>query len=150
MGRITKSKIEEIQALLQKGYLQKEVAEKAGVNVRTVSKYDPQRKSKSVTGNSMKRQIEALNELGRTLVDWLNIIYEELELTADKLECPRCKGYSLRFTELDDDCFYLCVKCGYRLIWPWQICRQCFSLNVNYVDNARQYMCAECGNMWVA
>jgi len=41
MGRLTKAKIDEIAKLREKGYTQKEVAQRAGVHVRTVRKYDP-------------------------------------------------------------------------------------------------------------
>jgi len=47
MGRISKQKIERIQALLKEGYLYKEVVEKVGVHVKTVSNHDPNRKAKS-------------------------------------------------------------------------------------------------------
>ena len=41
MGRLSKVKIDRIQKLRKKGYLQKEVAEMLGVNVKTVRTYDP-------------------------------------------------------------------------------------------------------------
>ena len=41
MGRLTKAKIDEIAKLREKGYTQKEVAQRAGVHMRTVRKYDP-------------------------------------------------------------------------------------------------------------
>lgn len=43
MGRLTKSKIDEIGKLREQGYTQKETAEKAKVHLRTVRKYDPLR-----------------------------------------------------------------------------------------------------------
>jgi transcriptional regulator with XRE-family HTH domain len=43
MGRLTKSKTDEIRKLREQGYTQKETAEKAGVHLRTVRKYDPSR-----------------------------------------------------------------------------------------------------------
>ena len=43
MGRLTKSKIDEIRKLREQGYTQKETAEKVKVHLRTVRKYDPLR-----------------------------------------------------------------------------------------------------------
>jgi len=148
MGRIPKSKIEQIEALLQKGYLKKEVAKEVGVHVRTVSKYDPNRKPKSEKGYSMKGRQENMSELLRTLFDWLYIQQHLDPMHADSIECPRCQLSSLRWTELDSDVFYHCVNCGYRLIWPWEICRRCFSQCFSYDSETRQYICPECGNRW--
>ncbi len=146
MGRIPKSKIEQIQALLQKGYLKKEVAKEVGVHARTVSKYDPHHKTKSVTSYSMKRQLEAVSEAVKTLLDWQCLLQDQHQLVGT-FECPRCQAYALRFTEVgSDELFYLCVRCGYRLTWPWEICRQCFSQDVVYDRETRQYICPECGN----
>ena len=46
MGRLTKVKIDEIARLRGENYTQKEIAEKLGVHIRTVRKYDPLRERK--------------------------------------------------------------------------------------------------------
>jgi len=46
MGRLTKAKIDEIAKLRQQGYTQAETAEKVGVHLRTVRKYDPLREQR--------------------------------------------------------------------------------------------------------
>jgi len=43
MGRLTKSKKDEIMKLREQGYTQKETAERVKVHLRTVRKYDPLR-----------------------------------------------------------------------------------------------------------
>ena len=99
MGRIPKSKIDQIQELLKRGYLHKEVAKEVGVNDRTVSKYDPNRKSRKDKGSSMKDEQEKMIELLRTMLDWLNIGHYKDPLTVDSIDCPRCGSDSLRWTE---------------------------------------------------
>ena len=46
MGRLTKTKVDEIVKLRKQDYTQKETAEKLGIHVRTVRKYDPLREQK--------------------------------------------------------------------------------------------------------
>ncbi len=46
MGRLTKARIDEIARLRGENYTQKEIAEKLGVHIRTVRKYDPLRERK--------------------------------------------------------------------------------------------------------
>lgn len=48
MGRLGKAKTDEITKLRQEGYTQKETAEKTGVHLRTVRKYDPLRVQKPI------------------------------------------------------------------------------------------------------
>ena len=65
MGRLTKAKIDEIAKLRQEGYTQKETAEKVGVHLRTVRKYDPLSEQKPVrsTIDQLKEIEEACSEL---------------------------------------------------------------------------------------
>lgn len=64
MGRLTKSKIDEIAKLREQGYTQKETAEKAGVHLRTVHKYDPLReKPVGPTAEQVKEIEQACDEL---------------------------------------------------------------------------------------
>lgn len=65
MGRLTKSKIDEIRKLREQGYTQKETAEKVKVHLRTVRKYDPLREQKPVgtTAEQLKELEKLCNEL---------------------------------------------------------------------------------------
>ena len=49
MGRLGKAKVDEIGKLREEGYTQKETAEKVGVHLITVRKYDPLREQKPVS-----------------------------------------------------------------------------------------------------
>jgi predicted transcriptional regulator len=63
MGRLTKAKIDEITKLREQNYTQKEIAEKVGVNLRTVRKYDPLREQKLDTNNLKLQEVEeAVNQ----------------------------------------------------------------------------------------
>ena len=65
MGRLTKAKIDAISKLREQGYTQKETAEKVGVHLRTVRKYDPLSEQKPVrsTSEQLKELEEACSEL---------------------------------------------------------------------------------------
>jgi len=65
MGRLTKVKIDEIARLRGQGYTQKETAEKVGVNLRTVRKYDPLREQRPIrpTVHQLKEIEEICSEL---------------------------------------------------------------------------------------
>jgi len=72
MGRLTKAKTDEIGKLRKEGYTQKETAEKVGVHIRTVRKYDPLRDQEKdgVTSEALNETREALKELvARYLVE---------------------------------------------------------------------------------
>lgn len=60
MGRLAKEKVDEIIRLRQRGYTQKEAAEKAKVHLRTVRKYDPLRDRRPV--KPTPEQIKEINE----------------------------------------------------------------------------------------
>lgn len=65
MGRLTKAKRDEIARLRGQNYTQKETAEKVGVHLRTVRKYDPLREQKPVrpTAEQLKELEKLCNEL---------------------------------------------------------------------------------------
>jgi len=63
MGRITKAKIDQIASLRKEGYTQGETADKVGVNLRTVRKYDPLRQQKKMEKISIGEIEEALTML---------------------------------------------------------------------------------------
>jgi lipase chaperone LimK len=64
MGKLTKTKIDEIARLRQEGYTQKEIAQKAKVHLRTVRKYDPLRTQKPrITPEQVKETEESCRKL---------------------------------------------------------------------------------------
>jgi len=65
MGRLTKAKRDEIARLRGQNYTQKETAEKVGVHLRTVRKYDPLREQgpSRPTVDQLKENEEACSEL---------------------------------------------------------------------------------------
>ena len=63
MGRLTKGKIDKIINLRNEGYTQKEVAQKVGVDIKTVRKYDPQ--GQTVNLASAEKEISLVQLLKR-------------------------------------------------------------------------------------
>ncbi len=139
MGRLSKSKIDRIQKLRKKGYLQKEVAKMVGANVKTVRTYDPLCKAS-------KSRVEALQNLKahvppisfyrdtRLLADWIAVLYR-CALDVDKVPCPHClfpskwqkrKPKSVILKVLDNG-DYECPECGEILPSPPHLA---LSLNV--------------------
>ena len=62
MGRLTKAKIDEIAKLREKGYTQKEVAQRVGVHVRTVRNYDPLHQARPSKRRSVEDKLKTLEE----------------------------------------------------------------------------------------
>ena len=60
MGRLLKQKTDQIRKLREEGYTQKETAEKVGVHLRTVRKYDPFREQRPV--KPTREQIKEIEE----------------------------------------------------------------------------------------
>ena len=130
MGRLSKSKIDRIQKLIKKGYLQKEVAKMADVNVKTVRTYDPLRKTSTsrvqpvqnlkghVPPPSFYRDI-------RFLADWIATLYLCV-LDADKVPCPHClfpsqqekRKSKVVVLKVLDNGDYKCPECGEILASP--------------------------------
>jgi transcription initiation factor TFIIIB Brf1 subunit/transcription initiation factor TFIIB len=143
MGRITKEKIDQIGKLRKEGYCQKEIAQKVGVSVRTVRKYDPTRKSKSESPYPTEQRLRAIWEVIPLILDWLDVLIPLL-LYEEKHACPRCRSDETEF-HLEESIFY-CSDCDLSLFFPREICRQCLSpYNVYYDERDRAWMCAECG-----
>jgi len=64
MGRLTKTKIDQISKLRQEGYTQKETAEKVGVHLRTVRKYDSLREKPVRPSREQAKELdEAISKL---------------------------------------------------------------------------------------
>jgi len=124
MGRLSKAKIDQIQRLRKKGFLQKEVAETMGVNIKTVRTYDL-----LYTTNKPGKPVRELKEHGlplsllkdiRSLADWIAVLYVGT-MEPNKIPCPRClfpppllpkmesKTVMLKMLENGD---YKCPECG--------------------------------------
>jgi len=95
MGRLLKRKVDQIVSLRKQGYIQKEVAQKLEVHVRTVRKYDP-------THTATKRHpidnntIESIRSVLPVILDWLYILTYSL-LSDAKYNCSRCHTDTLAF-----------------------------------------------------
>lgn len=95
MGRLRKAKIDSIQKLRQQGYTQAETAEKVGVHLKTVQKYDPLRKSKKSEDISLLTQLpfSDLDYFIDSLLWWIMCIEYTLEMRLEtKILCPACDG----------------------------------------------------------
>jgi len=93
MGRLRKAKIDSIQKLRQQGYTQAETAEKVGVHLKTVQKYDPLRKSKKTEDISLLTQLsfDDLDNFVNSLIWWIMCIEHTLMTKLDtKIMCPEC------------------------------------------------------------
>jgi len=143
MGRLYKAKVNSIQGLLKQGYLQKEVAEKLGVSVRTVRKYDPSSRSRTSLGSCTAGIPELVRNVIVWMLDYMQFLEDTLEL--DKIRngrCPRCGEKQFEFDAIKF--VYRCGNCGYSMALPSYICRNCFAQN-NF-DQEDPYKCRECGH----
>lgn len=123
MGRLSKAKVDQIQKLRKKGYLQKEVAEMAGVDIKTVRAYDPMRRISKPEVQAIKEPEKSTPDIelykGLTkLANWVTILSIHLP---GKIYCPNClfpSGLELEkkskavILRLLDDGDYRCSECG--------------------------------------
>ena len=141
MGRLTKKTIDEIVKLRKQGYTQKEAAERLRIHIRTVRKYDPLRvftKHPYIENDPIK----SIRAVISVILVWLDVLSNEL-IGIDN-DCPRCGIDSLEY-DGDKDLF-ICRECGYRLIMPENICRNCFAFNrLKFDRNYIERICQECG-----
>ena len=131
MGRLSKTKIDRIEKLRKKGYLQKEVAQMVGVNIKTVRTYDPVRATFKSTEKPFEEPGGGMLPLRfyediRALADWVTILYLS-RLDPDKIPCPDCllpsppsskaksKVVILKVLESGN---YECPECGTTLTSP--------------------------------
>ena len=142
MGRLTKKKADQIANLRKQAYTQKEVAEKLGVHVRTVRKYDPTRVT---VKHRPTDATESIRGVIAVILDWLDILTLLLLSSGkDKHACPRCCIDSLEFDSEKET--FICRECGYRPIMPENICRNCFALNrLEFDKDSSIWVCQECG-----
>jgi transcriptional regulator with XRE-family HTH domain len=118
MGRLTKKKIDQIAKLRSQGYTQIEVAEKVGVCLKTVRKYDPG----SIAGSAKEWQelqglperVKKLEEIAKTL-SALATSYQFEKGDEFVAWCPKCnsevttKRMEHKKTKKS---YYGCSQCG--------------------------------------
>ena len=68
MGRLTKAKIDQIEKMRKEGYTQQETAEKTGVHIRTVRKYDIKRNRNGLDDKTVIRNAQ---KAILVLMEWL-------------------------------------------------------------------------------
>jgi len=120
MGRLRKAKVDTIIKLRNEGFTQAEIAEKVGVHLKTVQKYDPLRcpKKAADTGPTAGMPTEVLERYLKAAGDWINAL--ELALLDEfghSITCPNC-GVKLAFGEKE---IYVCKKCGREMPFPKDI-----------------------------
>ena len=146
MGRLYKAKVDSIRELLKQGYLQKEVAEKLGVHVRTVRKYDPSSMPSTSHSGSTVSVLDLVRDTIAWILDYMDFIESSLQL--DKIRngrCPRCSEKKFEFDAIR--LIYSYANCGYSLVSPSDICRNCFTQNPYDEDNDQDpFKCKECGH----
>ena len=146
MGRLYKAKVDKIQELSKQGYLQREIAEKLGLHVRTVRKYDPSNRSTSSGSNPTGSVPESIRNVIALILDYIDFMESNLEL--DKIRnghCPRCSEKQFEFDAIKF--VYECGNCGHRLVLLSDVCRNCFTQNSLEEYRTRGlYTCKECGH----
>jgi hypothetical protein len=149
MGRLTKSKIDQIVKLRGQDYTQKETAERVNVHLRTVRKYDPLRQSRSSEQHSVEDRLRTLEEALRASWDWNHLLYDAMirspvlrkDLWEKTYECPRCDG-KLKYN--DDEALYVCRDCGHKLYQSLNWCYHCISQQDNYIEQTDKWICPKC------
>ena len=150
MGRLTKAKIDEIAKLREKGYTQKEVAQRVGVHVRTVRNYDPLHQARPSEQRSVEDRLKNLEEALRACWDWIDLLYTTIlrsdvtfPFKEESYPCPRCAGK----LEYDEDQFaYVCHSCRHKLYPPLYWCYHCLSQEeMDYIEETDEWVCRKCG-----
>jgi hypothetical protein len=125
MGRLRKSKTDMISKLRHEGYTQLEVAEKVGVHLKTVQKYDPLRTPKKKEGKSAGvikgSYIEDIEIQLRNLGDFLSAIYLTIvDQTDYAVICPDCNKDSLFSNDKIENGreIFTCHQCGNEIYLP--------------------------------
>jgi hypothetical protein len=132
MGRLSKAKIDRIQNLRKRGYLQKEVAQMVGVNIKTVRAYDPLPRTSKPGAAVIKEPEEPKPsiELYKDLVNLANWVTVLSLYLPDNIPCPNClfpsrmeprkksKTVVLKALENGD---YKCPECSTVFVSPPQL-----------------------------
>jgi len=119
MGRLRKTTVDMIVRLRKKGYTQAETAEKAGVNLKTVRKYDPLRQSNKspITKVVKGPDAEDLLHYIKCLGDWVDSIVTTMRFEVGKeLVCPSCTEAKLAPNNTGET--YFCKRCKYEMPLP--------------------------------
>jgi len=127
MGRLTKKKLDAIKKSRVDGYTQKETAERVGVDIKTVKKYDPLRRERQEA--SQERRVERLETICNSLAAELSSETEEFEVfraavcrilrkqgieledyvhDVEESRCPKCRGDMMH-----DKSHFRCHQCGF-------------------------------------
>lgn len=150
MGRLAKTKVDEIAKLRKEGYTQKEIAERLHVHPRTVRRYDPLHQDR-LEERSVKDRLSAVEDAIRTCWDYIDLLYAAMcnypalrkILEDDTYSCPRCEG-KLRYDE--EKVTYICSKCGHKFSIPYYWCYHCLSqAEMDYVEETDDWVCRKCG-----
>lgn len=127
MGRLRKAKIDMIGKLRKDGYTQVETAEKTGVHLKTVQKYDPLKRPGKAASTRATRSVskEDLEFRLTNLGNWINSIHATFIHKLDiKLICPACFKSYLELDDNEPGSTYVCKKCHYKIPFPsydsWQ------------------------------
>jgi len=124
MGRLRKAKIDQITKLIEEGHTQIEIAEKVGVCLKTVRKYDPGSRAGSAKEwqelQALPERMKKLEEAVKSLSIWVFSNQVERMATDKKywLWCPKC-DCPVEVEELKDkktkNPYYGCPVCNTEL-----------------------------------
>lgn len=149
MGRLTKLKIDRIVKLRNDDYTQKEIAEKEGLNIRTVRKYDPLRQGIPNNQQSVEDRVRTLEKALRACWDWIDLLTEALlnisgvdnEWFNKRHLCPRCNGIMKYNPEKG---YLICHECGHKVYHADNWCYHCLSQQSNYIEETDEWICPKC------
>jgi transcriptional regulator with XRE-family HTH domain len=121
MGRLRKKKIDEIAKLMSEGYTQLEVAQKTGVSLKTVRKYDPG----SISGSakewrelqSLPERVKKLEEIVKTLsaIAWTYRIDKDYEFSGYCTKCDNVVIIEWGTDKKTRESYGHCPECGTRI-----------------------------------
>lgn len=125
MGRLTKKKLDAIQKSRVQGYTQKETAERVGVDIKTVKKYDPLRRERQEV--SLERRVERLETICNSLAAELSWLTKEFDLFHGAMDRILDEQGTHLEDYLDDVEESFCPKCGGDMMYDKSHfrCHQC-------------------------
>ncbi|MFH0768757.1 MAG: helix-turn-helix transcriptional regulator [Chloroflexota bacterium] len=115
MGRLQKAEIDKIAKYRKEGYTQAETAEKVGVHIKSVQKYDPLRQPAGGEAIGLPqpmttRDMVALLKTQGDLID-AALLTLRFETNARRIVCPKCLEGKLD----EENGVYTCLDCGYAM-----------------------------------
>ena len=144
LGILEKRKRDMIVKMRKEGYIQREIAEKLGVNLKTVRKYDHSTSCGSGKRRTQEERLTACEAAIRTALDWLHLLWF-MAPTDQLYDCPKCGSYRMKYDDYVESTF-VCERCGYQYTLPFHLCHECFSRDINYDDYPGYAVCERCGN----